>query len=370
MDYSKWDHIEISDDEDDIHPNIDTPSLFRWRHQARMDRMEEQRKEKESIQNSVTDLQRKKAEMKKKLEEAETGQLNMDKIKLEVEEIEKQEKEWRKKEEEFAKKERLTPLNVDTLSHDAWQKTIINKPPAKPTNVILSEEEQEKKQREFIKKYEKDIKKFGIMKKWDVSKAFMEENRHLVCEETANYLVIWCIDLEVEEKHELMSHVAHQTIVMQYLLELAKQLDVDPRACIGSFFTKIKTADKVYLDAFEDELRLFKGRVKERAEARIERAMKEYEEEEKQKRLGPGGLDPVEVFESLPQILKSCFETQDIPLLQKTLLELPESDARYHMKRCVDSGLWVPEASAKEELEKGMSKEEVGKEEEKKKAAA
>ena len=29
VDYRKWDHIEVSDDEDDTHPNIDTPSLFR-----------------------------------------------------------------------------------------------------------------------------------------------------------------------------------------------------------------------------------------------------------------------------------------------------------------------------------------------------
>ena len=28
----KWDNIEISDDEDDTHPNIHTPSLFKWRH--------------------------------------------------------------------------------------------------------------------------------------------------------------------------------------------------------------------------------------------------------------------------------------------------------------------------------------------------
>uniref|UniRef100_A0A8B9JBH0 Hsp90 co-chaperone Cdc37 n=1 Tax=Astyanax mexicanus TaxID=7994 RepID=A0A8B9JBH0_ASTMX len=34
IDYSVWDHIEVSDDEDDTHPNIDTPSLFRWRHQV------------------------------------------------------------------------------------------------------------------------------------------------------------------------------------------------------------------------------------------------------------------------------------------------------------------------------------------------
>ena len=45
LDYSKWDHIEVSDDEDDTHPNVDTPSLFRWRHQARLDRMKERENE-------------------------------------------------------------------------------------------------------------------------------------------------------------------------------------------------------------------------------------------------------------------------------------------------------------------------------------
>lgn len=38
LDYSKWDNIEVSDDEDDTHPNVDTPSLFRWRHKARVER--------------------------------------------------------------------------------------------------------------------------------------------------------------------------------------------------------------------------------------------------------------------------------------------------------------------------------------------
>lgn len=42
--------FQISDDEDDTHPNIDTPSLFRWRHQSRLERMEEAQKEKEEFE--------------------------------------------------------------------------------------------------------------------------------------------------------------------------------------------------------------------------------------------------------------------------------------------------------------------------------
>jgi cell division cycle protein 37 len=32
------------------------------------------------------------------------------------------------------------------------------------------------------------------------------------------------------------------------------------------------------------------------------KAMEEYEEEERQNRLGPGGLDPVEVYDTLPEV--------------------------------------------------------------------
>lgn len=42
------------------------------------------------------------------------------------------------------------------------------------------------------------------------------------------------------QKCALMEQVAHQTIVMQFILELAKSLKVDPRACFRQFFTKIK----------------------------------------------------------------------------------------------------------------------------------
>jgi len=53
LDYSKWNHIEVSDDEDDTHPNVDTPSLFRWRHQARLDRMEQEKRERSDFENDL-----------------------------------------------------------------------------------------------------------------------------------------------------------------------------------------------------------------------------------------------------------------------------------------------------------------------------
>lgn len=70
-----------------------------------------------------------------------------------------------------------------------------------------------------------------------------------------------------------MEHVAHQCICMQYILELAKQLDYDPRACVDAFFSKIQVAEIEYKKSFEDELHQFKERIRKRATEKIEEAI-------------------------------------------------------------------------------------------------
>merc|ERR1719400_1232600 len=122
---------------------------------------------------------------------------------------------------------------------------------------------------------------------------------------------------------------------------------MDPRACISSFFTKIQMADQDYRDAFYSELDAFKLRIVKRAKEKIEEAM----EEERKERLGPGGLDPADVFESLPDSMKSCFESQDIAMLQQVIKELPEEEARYHMKRCEDPGTSTEDGFVKAPVE-------------------
>ncbi|CAM4462243.1 unnamed protein product [Leuciscus chuanchicus] len=277
IDYSVWDHIEVSDDEDDTHPNIDTPSLFRWRHQARVDRMEAFLKQGEELEKSLIESRRRLEEAQRRVKELkEVGsteqEKELSKAQAEEKQLRKEERSWQKKMEEHRREEKKMPWNVDTLSKEGFSK-----------------------------------------------------------------------------KHALMQQVAHQTIVMQFILELAKSLKVDPRGCFRQFFTKIKTADQQYQDAFNDELESFKERVRGRAKIRIDKAMKEYEEEERQKRLGPGGLDPVEVYESLPAEMQKCFDDKDIQMLQDAISKMDPTEAKLHMKRCIDSGLWVPNSRVDEE---------------------
>jgi cell division cycle protein 37 len=207
-------------------------------------------------------------------------------------------------------------------------------------------------------KHKSKVKHFGMLKHYDDSKKYLLENPELVCEDTANYLVVWCIDLEIEEKHDLMDHVAHQCIVMQFILELSKTLKYDPRACVGPFFSKMQVAANEYKDGFYEELNAFKTRIRNRAKEKIDEAMREAEEEERQKRLGPGGLDPIEVFETLPDELKQCFESQNVGLLQEVLLKMKKEDAEYHMDRCVKSGLWVPDANSKAKVAQAATEAE------------
>ncbi|CAI8029761.1 Hsp90 co-chaperone Cdc37 [Geodia barretti] len=345
LDYSKWNNIEVSDDEDDTHPNIDTPSLFRWRHQARVERMEQAKKEKESFDEEATTHKKRVKEIQKKLKEVElAGKTDeVRKLNKDLGELKKQEDHFKKKEEELAKKDRLTPWNVDTLCQPGFEKTIINK--GKP-NTDESEDEKTKKMMSFMDKHEKEIKKFGMIKDYNASRDYLRDNPHLVREDTASYLTLWCVNLEMQEKQALVEVVSHQTIVMQYILELGKQLNRDPRSCIPGFFERIKTAERQYVEAFEDEIRAFKSRVKARAKEKVEAAIKEADEEERKSRLGPGGLDPVEIIETLPAALKECFETKNVARLQGVLAAMPKEDAIYHMQRCIDAGLWVPDAKA------------------------
>lgn len=53
FDYSKWDNIELSDDEEDVHPNIDRESWFRMKHRSRVEREEHEAKDKKRINSEV-----------------------------------------------------------------------------------------------------------------------------------------------------------------------------------------------------------------------------------------------------------------------------------------------------------------------------
>jgi len=348
LDYSKWDNIEVSDDEDDTHPNVDTPSLFRWRHKARIEREEEMRKER-------FNLDREGDKIRKKINKLKVNDPSRKKL-------EKEYDDWKSKETDMADKERKAPKNVDNMSTEKEDRVMVNKPrPDYKAYDKMTDDEKENSYKEFMENYRDEVKKFGFMSKPKDSEALLRQFPDLVCDHTASYLVVWCIDLEVENKTDLMNQVAHQTISMQFILELAKGLNKHPADCFPAFYKRLEIQDgteqsKQYHSAFLDELNSFKSRVKIRAKQRLEEAEQKLKEQvengdideeelemSKDERIeqSPGGLDPSEVFEGLPEELQECFVSRDTEKLQD-LINNQTKKYIGHMRDCVLSGLWVP----------------------------
>ncbi|XP_053712607.1 hsp90 co-chaperone Cdc37-like 1 isoform X2 [Synchiropus splendidus] len=165
--------------------------------------------------------------------------------------------EWRHKESLLGCQGPSRSPELGTVrSWSVFDKSIIN-----ASNSSTDMEQDECKS--FIQKYEKDVRHFGMLRRWDDSQRFLSELPQLISEESANYLILWCIQLQQEGKEALMEQVAHQAVVMQFILETASNSQQDPRGCFRQFFYKAKEGQDAYLDVFHTELEAFKYRLRE-----------------------------------------------------------------------------------------------------------
>ena len=71
--YSKWDNIELSDDESDLHPNIDKDSWFRMKHRTRLEREAREDEEVKEIRNLNKDDEARLAIVQKRIARLENN---------------------------------------------------------------------------------------------------------------------------------------------------------------------------------------------------------------------------------------------------------------------------------------------------------
>uniref|UniRef100_A0A8C0FFV1 Hsp90 co-chaperone Cdc37-like 1 n=1 Tax=Bubo bubo TaxID=30461 RepID=A0A8C0FFV1_BUBBB len=173
--------------------------------------------------------------------------------KTEAAELRRREEEWRRKEEALNLREKQNLWNTDPVSKEVFNKSFINHK--------RKEIEDEDVSGPLMEKHEQKIRHFGMLSRWDDSQRFLSDYPYLVCEETSRYLMWWCFHLEAEQKTALMEQVAHQAVVMQFIIEIARSCNVDPRGCFRLFFQKAK-AGEGYFEAFKNELESFKTRVR------------------------------------------------------------------------------------------------------------
>ena len=95
-------------------------------------------------------------------------------------------------------------------------------------------------------------------------------------------------------------------------------LNRHPRDVVLPFFARIE--DPRYRSGFEEAVQDFIAKIQKRAiDKRKEMDAQEPVELSREERLGPGGLDPVEVFETLPESMQEAFEKKDTQMLQVAL---------------------------------------------------
>ncbi|RYH13098.1 hypothetical protein EON65_36515, partial [archaeon] len=74
FDYSKWDNIELSDDESDLHPNIDKESWFRLKHRTRLEREEKEDHEVREYQSKSAQEEARVKLLQARLKGVESGE--------------------------------------------------------------------------------------------------------------------------------------------------------------------------------------------------------------------------------------------------------------------------------------------------------
>eukprot|EP00531_Pseudo-nitzschia_arenysensis_P010795 CAMPEP_0116134524 /NCGR_PEP_ID=MMETSP0329-20121206/10692_1 /TAXON_ID=697910 /ORGANISM="Pseudo-nitzschia arenysensis, Strain B593" /LENGTH=436 /DNA_ID=CAMNT_0003629241 /DNA_START=131 /DNA_END=1441 /DNA_ORIENTATION=- len=429
FDYSKWDNIELSDDEEDVHPNIDRESWFRMKHRSRVEREEHEEKDKKRITGEMD-----KANQRIKMLERDLKKINKRKeddsdsdddddlddteaIKIEMEELKSQNAQRQKTLDEYEKNKKW---NVDNMFEVKEERTMVNKEAAK-TNFTStghaqstvtgesSKKEFEKARQEaaeksgspkkapaerkkaagpakpapsgamgpskattdptevdsdpeflytyheFTEKYSDLCEEFMFLKTFDQSKDFlMKHGTILLQEHAANYLLLATLEDEMNGKHDEMKQRAKQSQMVTNIAELAQSWGTHPGNAIMPFFNRLE--DRDFLEGFLSGCKVFMEKIQKRAvvkkkeisaqraqeanESTVKKEGVDLSEIPKEERLGPGGLDPLEVVESLPRSMQEAFESRDTDELRKALLEMDPKDAEYHMKRCVDSGLW------------------------------
>eukprot|EP01032_Pedospumella_encystans_P034857 gene34857-39414_t len=142
--YSKWDNIELSDDESDLHPNIDKDSWFRMKHRSRLEREEREDKEIQGyLQKTSEDTSRLNI-INARLKGIECGEgskdedaefEDVDALKVEKKELENQIETRNKRIAEI--KERRS-WNIDNICVTKEEKTIVNSPHTRSLNADVS----------------------------------------------------------------------------------------------------------------------------------------------------------------------------------------------------------------------------------------
>lgn len=329
INYSKWDKLELSDDEDNFHPNIDNNLMIRLQREKRAQREKEEEERKAALRKEGTPEALAEIEKIERMAKLHVGNICHDK---------------------FSSKHEKTKASASADAPKPKADTKIKVAATEPDTFTEGYEEFMAANQHILTEYSE------IDEDDERSEQYILDHTQLLSEHATGYYLLHCINLQAEGKGAKMRNVARQYLLLTYVCDLAKSMPGrDARDAIRPLFKKMNSSAQAR-EAFDEHLEKYIEHVKTRAEVKkkedAERKTRGEDEEyeyvplQKGEQLGPGGLDPAEVFESLPREMQEAFGERSVEALKRVISQMPEEEAAYHMKRCVDSGLWDPAGGA------------------------
>jgi len=253
---------------------------------------------------------------------------------------------WKRMKARMRTEKGLPPRGVEL--RDAYDVVKVNKTSSNP------EDDSKENIEDFFKKYRSKLETYAYIPDDKVADQFLQDNQEIVTHSGEGFLITLAVDKSCEGMPASLNVplIAKRCLTMHNILASAKEANIKIEKSIQMFFKRKnnKKISAIYLEEFEKQnselLTLIKNRTKERLKEAEEEAKKPVEltpeEEEKYRApLGPGGLDPTEVLNSLPQEMQDAFLEKDTEKLTAAISKLPEAEARKYMDDCVKSGLWV-----------------------------
>jgi cell division cycle protein 37 len=251
FDYSKWDRLEISDDEKDAHPNIDSSLMIRIKREQRARREAEEEMQKAQLRKVGT------AEALRQIEEIEMK----------------------------------TKLHVDNICRVVDEKTIINKPVKKdsvkevdvkadPATSQLSSEQDDDLQSEeaefetYVAGNESQLSEYTQLVKLSESEQFLVDNVQLLSEHACGWMLLQMLSLEMEGERKLMLNATRQYLILRNIVDLIKESKRgnDAAHFVKLFFKQV-SGDKERSDLLDRETENFAKQI-------IARAIQKRQEEQ------------------------------------------------------------------------------------------
>eukprot|EP01135_Chromosphaera_perkinsii_P002688 Nk52_evm56s226 gene=Nk52_evmTU56s226 len=277
VDYSQWNQIEISDDEDDTHPNVDTEYLFRLRHERRIHNMKKEEKQATKRKEIINGTKSALDEVTSKIKE-EDGNVDPELL-ARKEELEKQHAEFLQLEAEFQEKQKKYPKwHIDNICKEGFSSSKINKYKEEDEKMAetlgkLSEEQKEARLNEMAEEFCK-------LRSFDDMENHIRMNPAILNQEgISERILVIATKCLFENDVKCAQAVIRSSSVLYFCTELKKG------NALSLFFSRMKQQVPEAVKAFQDECEVMFELVSEKARA----LQKEYEDA-----VASGEIEPLE----------------------------------------------------------------------------